>query len=473
MQHWALNFSVGSPGYEADEGARRGHASVHIVLFSSLAGIHLDQHCLPGHNGHLGQGGYLEHSEQVTHFAGCGRILVQKLRPVSREDSAEDYYDILLVKNHSGGDQPKLHEYAPTASLPRIPHTVLISEETHQLAMQSSLMSPSTNPLAVQPVTSSAVPLSSHSTSSAYPATIPLAVTSSPVPLSSCSTSSAYPASSPLAVTASSPTSLSRPTAIVPCITSTALPTSSGIDTIAEGLVQDRISQICLLESAELHCGSDSIGSHVEDTNASPLRLMGTLDLGAPDDVDKDGTVSGNTCPMATGSEVGKTFNILGGGGLSNTSGEKDLRIASDLGMVSRTSQATNGGELGVAFNAGHLGMGRSGQATGQATNGGELRMASSARQIGVKSSSTGGVQAQHPSSNGSCVSYPGTSCNYGNRKNQTLIPRHGSDPGTVPVFLKKRNLCDVTRAFSEPTAVSCYLLCIPWFILVVFLSTE
>lgn len=197
-------------------------------------------------------------------------------------------------------------------------------------------------------------------------------------------------------------------------------------------MIQDRISQICLQESSGLHSSSDSTGSHVEDTNTSPVQLIGTPDLGLPDSVEKDGTARWNT-----GSEVGRISNSLANTanrGSSNTNDGKDLKMASGgLGVVSGTSQVANGREVGPASNARHLGMKSS--STGQVT---------------------GGVQTQHPSSTTYCISDPGTSCYYGNKNSRTLQPRHGSDPGTVPVFLKKKNWCDVARAFSEPTAVSC-----------------
>ena len=121
----------------------------------------------------------------------------------------------------------------------------------------------------------------------------------------------------------------------------------------------------------------------------------------------------------------------------------------SDLGMGSRqanadsgahvsTSQAVNSQAEAKTSSDGIGGMSSTNQTT--IANG----VQTPTRHTPEGRPGTGRVQAKCPLHTGSSISHPGV-----DRR------RQGSDPGKVSVFLKKKSFCDVSRAYSEPTAVS------------------
>lgn len=160
------------------------------------------------------------------------------------------------------------------------------------------------------------------------------------------------------------------------------------------------------MDTAEVHsCGTRNTiksGSHGEIL----LQVHG-----APDDAERDGpsrlhcnSVSHDTC----------TDTVTAGPG-----GEK---LVPDVERDGMASCSKAGVELG----------GKS-YSTGQVTVGGAT------------------ARVEHPSSMGSSLSDPGPSSN--NSKQRLISFNSRSDPAVF--FLKKKSLCDVSRAFSEPTQVS------------------
>jgi hypothetical protein len=122
------------------------------------------------------------------------------------------------------------------------------------------------------------------------------------------------------------------------------------------------------------------------------VRLLGTHDLSVPDDTERDG------CVRCTGEGFGGKVDVNGIRGVDS-------------------AQSVSRGDVGG------------------------VKMAPG--NVGVEPSA--GDTPWH-------ASYPGVTYQ---RSYQTATPRHGSCPGNVPVYLKKKSVCDVYRAFSEPNKVS------------------